>query len=153
MPGLHPQSKRKRDKRAVDMSRDQPPPEPAWEPPTQDELDEEQTYPMPPPGADPTTEKVIVKVCNLISTGELAKFAVIQQTFHRGKWRDVVVVDHHTNDNVHLHRYGRTTDDRVGNPEYLMDLRALSDVQFGYNMAYTKVVEEWALNKQRWQNA
>ncbi len=90
---------------------------------------------------------------NHAGTDELVRFAVIQQTYSQGKWRDVAGIDSCHDVDVHLHRYGRHADARVGNPEVLMQVTSPIDIQRGYNLAYDLLVEGWAENHRRWQDA
>lgn len=151
MAGLHSQSRRKALKRSVEMA-DSPPPEPAWVPPPEDECAESASYTMTPPTAQVGVDRVKVRMVNRLHTDELVSFALIQQTKHRQKWRDVTIVDTSHGDDVHLHRYGRSTGERVGEKEKLCLITSVRDVQDGYELAYEAVVGDWAENKRRWHD-
>lgn len=83
-------------------------------------------------------------------TSALIEFAVIQPTYRRSGWRDVVAVDSCHDVDVHLHRYSRSTENRVGEPETLVPVTCMSDLQRGYDLAYARVFDDWANNLQRW---
>lgn len=97
-------------------------------------------------------ERVKVRMVDHLPTSTLAEFAVIQQTFYKGKWRTVAEVDSSHDDEVHLHRWSRKQDERVGDPEQLMPVTCLADVGVGYDMAYARIVDDWEGNKGRWHD-
>jgi hypothetical protein len=151
MSGLHPQSRQKAERRSVDMSSPENDSAPVWTRPSPDECEEAPPYTFCPEGADPEKHRIMVRMVNHAKTDELVEFAVIQQTYLRSKWRDVAVVD--SCHDVHLHRYGRHADARVGDPEVLIPVQATEDIQRGYGLAYTRIFEGWAENHRRWQDA
>ena len=79
MAGLHSQSKRKADARRADMSPTEPA-EPHWLPPPGDECEEAELMTFPLGDADPTTDRVKVRMLNHVETSALVEFAVIQET-------------------------------------------------------------------------
>lgn len=115
------------------------------------DYEETESLTLPPAGADPAIDRFKVRMCNLHDTDELADFAVIQQTRHRGEWTNVVVVDSSHADEVHLHRYGRRAGEHAST-ELLLAVTCLADVQVGYERAYEQVFDKWADNKQRWHD-
>lgn len=141
MPGLHPQSRRKREKHAVDMSPpgENGPPQPTWFRPPPEECEDSPAYPFTPEGAVAGRERILVRMVSHVPTGQLVEFAVMQQTCYRGKWRDVAAVDSCHDRDVHLHRYARSTGNRVGKPETLLEIANLRDVQRGM----TSVTFDW----------
>jgi hypothetical protein len=88
-----------------------------------------------------------------LSTQSLVEFAVIHQAFSRCQWRCVAMADSCHDDDVHLHRYARSTDDRIGEPEVLVTVTGEDDLQRGYDLAYDLIVESWNENRRRWQDA
>lgn len=152
MAGLHAQSKRKREKRAVDMSRDEQL-EPTWVRPPPEECEQDDPLTLYPTGADPEHHRMKVRIESHVRTHAIVEFAVIQQTFDRGKWRDVYAVDSCHDSDVHAHRYARSTDQRAGEPEILMPITCEADVQKGYNQAYDHVERAWSANYARWHDA
>lgn len=154
--GRSSQDKRKRDKRAADMSA-----KPdmvvaassSWVRPPPDEREESPAYTVTPPEADPEKHRVKVRIVHHVSTDEIVEFAVTQECRYRGKWRFVAGADSCHENEIHLHRYSRNTAQRVGDPEHLMPVERQADVQEGYELAYARVVENWAENHGRWQHA
>lgn len=123
-----------------------------WVPPLPEECAEADTLTIPlPDGGE--TERVKIRLVNLLGTDELAEFALIQQTYHQGKWRTVAEVDSAHGDEVHEHRWSRKTDGRVGNPEQLIAVSSLGDVADGYELGYQEIVVKWVENKRRWHDA
>ncbi len=142
-----------RERRPVDMSASAEPPPPPWQPPPDEECEESPPYTFAPPGADPDEHRIKVRIKNYQTTPHaMVEFALVQQTLRQGRWRNVAVVDSCHNDEVHLHRYGRRTQERIGEPEQLMPIDREADVQDGYNLAYEWVVAKWAENHRRWQD-
>jgi hypothetical protein len=131
-------------------AQDEPPP--GWPKPPDDEC-EEAVYTLTPDGADHTKHRVKLRMVSPVETGDLVEFAVVQQTHDRGKWRYVVEVDSCHDVDVHLHRYSRLSDARVGEPEVLTPVAGLNDLQRGYDLAYDHVFEHWAGNVERWRHA
>lgn len=121
-------------------------------PPPPDEC-EEWTFSFDPSGGDMTRERVKVRMVEHVPRSDLAEFAVIQETRHRGQWRPVAVADSSHDDEVHVHRYGRRAGERLGEPEPLMPIAHMADISGGYDLAYGVIVEEWETNKRRWDNA
>lgn len=109
MLGLHPQSRKKGEKRAADMSAPAETPEPGWFRPPPEEW-EEDTFAFIPDGAEPVENRIKVRMISQEGTSALIEFAVIQQTYHRSGWRDVIAVDSCHDVDVHLHRYSRSTE-------------------------------------------
>lgn len=154
MSGRSSQDKRKRDQRSVDMSGTGAPPaapEP-WSPPPPEECEPSVTYTLPPPGADESRERIKLRTVTHAETQMFAEFAVIQQTRFRGRWRDVAAADSCHGDEVHLHRYSRSADNRVGDAEHICPVSSLDDLQDGYNQAYDLVVANWSENRRRWHD-
>lgn len=135
------------------MSAPEDDPPPAWTCPPHEECEEASPYTIYPEGADPAKHRIMIRMVNHATTHELVQFAVIQQTYSRGKWRDVAGVDSCHDVSVHLHRYGRHGDARVGDPEVLVPVTSTNDIQRGYDLAYTQLVEGWAEHHRRWQDA
>lgn len=152
MAGLHPQSRRKGAARAVDMSV-VPTNEPAWEPPPRDEWADEYETTLALPDASVENERVKLRMVNHRETDEMVQFALVQQSRYRSRWRQVVVVDSCHPDQVHLHRYSRARDERVGDPELIRIVREIADISRGYEDAYERVFGDWARNKRRWHDA
>lgn len=128
-------------------------PEPVWTRPPPEEWDESVTYTFTPDGADPTRERIKVRMVAHSETFTLIEFAVVHQTYFRSRWRDVCEADSCHDTDAHIHRYARSTSERTGNPEVLIPIARLSDVQSGYDAAYDAVVESWADNRRRWHDA
>jgi hypothetical protein len=126
---------------------------PSWVPPPPDECEESANYPIDPSGGDMTRERVIVRMMDHIPTSTLVDFAVIQQTYRRGSWRTVAEADSAHDYEVHIHRWSRTHDARVGKPEQILAISSADDVLDGYNMAYGRIVDAWEDNKRRWRDA
>jgi hypothetical protein len=127
--------------------------EPApWCPPPPDEC-EEHRYTAVPDGAHAREDRVMVRLKTHIATQTFVEFALVQQVYWQGEWRDVVEADSCHDVDVHLHRYGRSTDSRIGEPEVLMLVHSLDDLQEGYDLAYTHVFEDWSDNRRRWERA
>ncbi len=125
-----------------------------WKPPPADERDPEATYTLTPPSADEASERIKLRVVAHSITGMTVEFAVVQQTRVRGgAWRDVAAADSCHDGEVHLHRYSRATDARVGEPEHLCAVASLEDLADGYDQAYELVVADWLANKRRWHDA
>lgn len=152
-PGLHPQSRRKGERRATDMSRPAEEPGPEWFRPPPEEWDEPSVYTFTPEGADPAKHRIKVRIVSHIDTSEFVEFALIQQVLERGRWRDVAAADSCHDIDVHLHRYSRATGERVGDPEQIMHLASGNDLYEGYDLAYVRLVDEWAENHRRWERA
>lgn len=151
MPGKSKQAKAKRDKHAVDMSVSPPDP-PKWAPPPLDECDDVDLAAFAPPNAVVGEERIKVRLRTRAGTDAIVQFAVVQQTRHRGKWRDVAVADSTHGDEVHVHRYGRVQGDRVGPPEIILPIVGEADVARGYDLAYDSIVTRWHDNKVRWND-
>ncbi len=126
---------------------------PLWRPPPPEECEPETTITLTPSGADEGSERIKVRLVSHSLTDLPAEFAVIQQTRRAGAWRDVVAADSCHDGEVHLHRYSRATDDRVGDPEQLCEVSFLQDLARGYDQAYDVVVVNWLGNKRRWHDA
>jgi hypothetical protein len=150
MAGLHAQSRRKGEKRSVDMSLGIEEAEP-WSCPPADEC-EQTRYTLPIDGADPALHQVKVRLVTELVTADLVRFAVVQQTLEHGRWRDVVEVDTCHDCDVHLHQYARRTHARIGELEVLAEVRSVNEVQGGYDVAYGRVFEQWEVNVERWRN-
>lgn len=150
MAGLHAQSRRKGEKRSVDMSAAPEQVEP-WSRPADEECEEEPAYTVYPEGADPALHRVKLRMVIHIESQNMVLFAVVQQTYDRGKWRHVVEVDTCHDVDVHLHQYGRSTDARVGEPEVLAPIVRANDLDRGYEIAYDRVMLQWADNVERWR--
>lgn len=103
-------------------------PPPAWTCPPPDECEDALTYTLCPPGVDPGKHRIKLRTVNHAGTDELVEFAVIQQTYSQGKWRDVAGIDSCHDVDVHLHRYGRHARARVGEPEVLMHVTSQNDI-------------------------
>lgn len=145
------QSRRKGEKRVVDMSPPPAAPEPGWFRPPPEEWQED-VFTFTPDGADPSEHRVKVRMISQEGTSALVEFAVVHQTRHRGSWCDVVTVDSCHDVDVHLHRYSRRTGTRVGEPETLTPVTRMSDLHRGYEIAYAQVFEGWADNLRRWRD-
>jgi len=131
----------------------EPPAEPpSWKPPS-DECDPAETYTVAPPGAEESEERVKLRIITHTSSSMTAEFAVVHQTYRNGDWHTVTAADSCHDGEVHLHRYARSTDARVGEPEHVRQVASLEDLGDGYNEAYEQVVENWDDNKRRWQDA
>lgn len=152
---LGSQNKRKGQRRAVDMSAkpDVVVTPSIWVPPPPDECEEAPPYTITPPGADQEKHRAKMRGVYEAATDEMVEFAVVQEVRYKGKWRFVASADSCHNDEIHLHRYGRIADGRVGDPEHLMPVERKADVQVGYELAYERIVEMWAENFERWQHA
>jgi hypothetical protein len=97
--------------------------------------------------------RALVRMVVHEDTNALVEFAVILQTLYRGQWRDVASADSCHNVDIHLHRYSRKTDNRVGEPEKLLDVTKARDIQVGYELAYDVLLEQWQTHRQRWEHA
>jgi len=151
MAGLGAQSRRKGAKRSADMTVI---PEQAAPPrvrPPQDEC-EEVEYTIFPGGGAMDRHRVLFRLVNHVATDEMVLFAAVQQTYDRGKWRDVVEVDTCHDVDVHLHQYSRSTDARVGDPEVLAMINTGNDFQRAYDIAYDRVIDHWDVNEERWRH-
>lgn len=148
MPGLHSQSRRKKEKHAVDMTA--PPEEPPrWVRPPASEC-EEQAYSHTPAGADPANDRVTVRMACLVTTGEMVEFAIVQTTRRGNKWHEVARADSSHEDEVHIHRFGRRGGELGGPPEHLKPVVCAADLADGYDLAYHRIIDNWAENKARW---
>ena len=150
MTGLHPQSKRKRDLRLADLS-ESPDLGPDWERPSDNDC-EEIGYSLPCPGSDFGADRIMLRMVTHHVTSQLVEFAIIQLALHGGRWREVVIVDSCHGD-VHLHRCGRRSEGRIGDPEVMLRITDAQDIQEGYGLAYDRVIDNWASNKERWNDA
>ena len=109
---------------------------------------------MAPEGADPAKDRIKVRMVNHVDLKhQLLDFALVHQTFYRGRWRDVTMADSAHDDEVHLHRYGRSPDREIENTEHVCPITCQGDVESGYDVAYDRVVTNWQANKQRWHDA
>jgi hypothetical protein len=152
MSGKSKQDKAKRDRGASDMSEPPDPPPSPWTPPPPDEC-EEATFTHTPNDADPQKEQFVTKFVTHITTGVVVGWVLVQKTRHQGKWRTVLEADS-KHETAHFHRYGRSNGDyRIGEREVLMDIASEADVTTGYESAWSRVVDDWARNKQRWHDA
>lgn len=124
-----------------------------WTPPPPEECEEAPVYTITPPGADNGKHRIKLRTVYQASTDEMVEFAVVHEVRHKGKWRFVASADSCHDDEIHMHRYGRGTDDRIGDAEHLMPVARQADVQAGYDLAYDRIVEKWAENHERWQHA
>lgn len=131
-----------------------------WAPAPDEECTEDE-YTFAPDGAEIHQNRIRVRMKTHALTDDLAEFAVIQQTMHRGKWRNVAAADscHVTaadspeNDGVHVHYYAKSTDQRTGMPDPLMDVASQAELNDGYDRACQKIADDWARNLERWQHA
>jgi len=146
-PGKAAQSHR--DKHVVDMSKI--PPEDRWIPPDPEECEETADYTMRPSEA-PSTERIKVRMVDHVPTSALVDFAIVHETFHKGKWRLVAKADSSHDDEVHIHQYSRRTGQQYGGTEQLIPIKAIEDVDAGYYLAYERIVENWAANRARWND-
>ena len=147
----HRQVKRRSQKKAADLTI-QPETAAPWAPPPDDECECFEPAVMVPPDADPSTDRIIIRTKHHAQTLQLVDFAVIQQTFYRRKWREVAKVDSSHVGEVHLHRYMRSADERPGGPEVLCSVSCGDDVTAGYELAYSRIVADWAKNKAGWHD-
>lgn len=152
MSGRSAQDKRKRDKHSVDMTQ-VPGPSPAWSPPPADECEPAEQYTITPPGGVESEDRVKLRLITHTQSSMTAEFAVVQQTYRNSAWRDVAAADSCHDGEVHLHRYSRSADARVGEPEHLCAVSSLEDLAGGYDQAYEVVVADWQANKRRWHDA
>lgn len=153
MAGLHSQSRRKGEKRSVDMSAPETDAAVQWIKPPPEECDEDPAWTIAPTGADPGQCRIKIRIVSHTQTHAIVEFALVLQVFDRGKWRDVASVDSCHDVDVHLHRYARSTDDRIGEPEVLTLVTCEADVQDGYNVAYDMLEGSWAEHQARWHDA
>ena len=147
--GLSQQGKAKARKRSADMTI-RPAEEASWGPPDVDECEESNLH-FAPPGASEEHHRIHVRMVTVASTGELVEFAVVQQTQLRGRWHDVCAGDSR-HGSVHIHRYSKRTDQRIGDPEPLRNVVCQADVQDGYDDVYGQVVDSWEENLERWRH-
>lgn len=126
---------------------------PGWSRPPPEECEESAVYEIDPSGGNMTAERIKVRMVDHRPTSTLADFAVIQQTYDRGKWRIVAEVDSSHDDEVHVHWWSRKEDARVGDPEQLRPVACLKDIGDGYDEAYARIVQPWQANKRRWHDA
>ncbi|RNL63663.1 hypothetical protein EFK50_07930 [Nocardioides marmoriginsengisoli] len=153
MSGRSKQDLTKRDKRSVDMS---PTAEELaladmWKRPPEDEC-EESNYPSALPGADEAKIRLNIRMVRHQVTWALVEFSIVLLTMYRGRWREVAEIDSCHDDDFHVHQNGRSIDARVGDPVTLGVIRTLEDVQEAYNLALTKVEDEWSTLKDRWHH-
>ncbi len=154
MAGLGKQGQRKAAHRAVDMSASVDcEPEQSWYPPPPEECEDDHRYTVPPDGANVATDRVKVRLRVHAATQLFVEFALVQQAHVDGTWQDVVEADSCHDVDVHLHRYALRTGARIGDPEVIVHVRNLDDLQKGYDLAYTEVFERWSDNRQRWERA
>jgi hypothetical protein len=126
------------------------PEEEGWEPPKTSDCDEEK-YPCPlPAGASDLKDRYIAVLYFEKSSRDLVRFAIIQQTFAAGTWKTVAEIDtcHH---HVHIHRWSKQTNARVGESESLHKIGCADDVQTGYNISIGHVTETWQEMRREWQ--
>jgi len=152
MSGKSAQDKRKAAKRAADMTILPAGDESKWQPPPPEVRNESFVSTFDAPGCRDGKNRIKVRIVSHTETGALIEFNIVHQTFHRGKWRDVASADSCHDDEVHVHRYARSSDARVGNPETLVPVRKLADIQTGYDVAYDTVVDKWVENRGRWDH-
>lgn len=112
MSGRSAQDKRKRDKRAVDMTQRAPEPEP-WAPPPAEECEEEQ-YTFTPPDAHEAVDRIKLRTVAHRDSGLLARFAVVQQAKVGAGWHDVTPADSCHDGEVPPFRQRGGTADLVG---------------------------------------
>lgn len=153
MSGNSKQDKIKRERSAKDMSAPAELPTPKWVCPPPEELEESANYTLDPSEACDGVERITVRMVDHFPTGSLVEFAVIHDTFHKGKWTKVAVADSSHDDEVHVHYYSRKTGNRVGSPEVIMPVTSTADISAGYDLAYERMVSKWADNKRRWHDA
>lgn len=152
MAGKGRQAKVKRDQRAADMSGPIDRPQ-TWVPPHPDEHAEPTTFEFTPEGANPTEDRIKVRmVMHIERDHQLLDFAVVHQTFYRQRWRDVAKADSSHDDEVHIHRYSRRTGEQVGNTEQVCPVTCQTDIETGYDTAYDRIVADWRTNKRRWHD-
>ena len=104
------------------------------------------------PGAE-STERLKFRLSQHRFTYELVEFAIVFQTLAGGKWCDVLEMDSCHDVDVHLHRYAKSTGERVGDPEVLHTIQSLEDVQTGYELALSLIESDWRDYKERWSRA
>lgn len=121
----------------------------AWRPPPEECVSIPATT-MAPPDGSLERDRIIVRMDTHAATDRLVEFAVIQQTRYHGSWANVCMADSCHDTEVHLHRYGRSTGERIGEPEPISEIHRLNDVGNGYDLAYDEVVENWTANRTRW---
>jgi hypothetical protein len=151
MTGLPSQSKRKREKRSVDMDMSGDGAVQPWSCPPKEECDEIR-YQLAPPDGHESENVIHIRLVFEVLTGLLVEFALIQMTKYRGRWVEVFKIDSCHDDEVHAHRYGRTQGEhRV--TERLHTVADVTDIQKGHDAAYPLVVDAWSENRRRWQDA
>lgn len=151
---LGSQGRRKADKRAADMTM-HPPPEAQtaarWTRPPAEEC-EENSYTMAVDDSTIDRDRIQVRLLSHCRTDALAEFALIQQTYEHGKWHDVAVGDSCHDTDVHVHRYARSTGQRVGDPEILMPVTSQADLHRGYDEVLGRIADCWEANREAWKH-
>lgn len=152
--GLGSQGKRKAEKRSVQMS---PTPEETeledlWKRPPEEECDTH-SYTLPLPRSSPDSERLKMRLIRDRFSWDLVEFAIVYQTNVGGQWFDVIEIDSCHDVDVHLHRYARSTGERVGDPEQMRPITTLAEVQDGYGLAIAHIEESWEAHRERWQYA
>jgi hypothetical protein len=152
---LDKSSKRRRITHAVDMTI-LPDPEPLWELSDADLLAcSTERYPIALGGSLVSDDRLLV-VMTTDAGDLLVGFSLVQLTrggarWDAGDWPEVAEIDskHGT---VHKHQCCRSTRERIGEPQVLMELTCKDDVQNGYSQAYVAMIRDWEANKHRWNN-
>lgn len=155
MPGLGKQAAKKGRDRSVPMDMAGNDAAPAWSPPPLEEC-EEITVTSTPVGADRAEDQIITRMAHDPVTWDLVDFAIIQQTFHRRRWRNVAKADSAHDVEVHVHRFARSGDpnDQEGRREEpLCTVSSVDDVLTGYQLACDAITGDWLANKRKWEDA
>lgn len=129
-----------------------PAPEPSWTPPRDDECEESDEFTIPLGDPAQNRDRLKLRMKTHRDTCHLVEFALIQQTYDRGGWVSVAVVDSSHGDEVHFHQYGRRNGERIGGPEHLVAVACLDDIQTGYDLGYERIFPRWAENRARWHD-
>lgn len=152
MGGLDNSSKRKRDKRAVDMSMadelDQATP---WRRPSDEELDSN-VYDLELPGADVQKDRLLTRLDTHAHTYEIVEFSLIQQTWHHGRWVEVAEADSCHNTDCHVHQCGKKARGRTGEANVLVDIGTLEEVGSAYEVALHHMNDNWRVQRDRWEH-
>lgn len=124
-----------------------------WSRPPDSECVEDGPYTSEPPGAHPAEHQILVRFLRRSSDDALVEFAIVQRTKVGQEFTDVFEADSCHDEDVHCHRYARSTGERIGDPERLRLISSLAEVQDAYCEAHDFVFDNWLENVRRWNSA
>lgn len=122
-----------------------------WVKPPPDECERED-YDAALPGADASSDALIIRMVRHRVTYQLVEFAIIQMTRHRGVWVEVAEADSCHDVDVHVHQNGKKAGGRSGTPTTLGRIDSLDEVEDAYVLGLSWMEESWQRQKDRWKH-